>query len=155
MTDSQDWLDRYGAAHREVTWAPVYWAAVQLVVLGTVGLLWWLPVPAEFEAISPLMNWGSAFLMAAAVYYFIISVPLAIGMLPFLTGVAWFQVWLGDSGFSALRVASGFLLAGLIGLWLGHRNQRGVRPVLEDLQMMMIAPVWLLSVLYRRIGIPI
>ncbi|MDX1499349.1 MAG: hypothetical protein R3176_05600 [Woeseiaceae bacterium] len=155
MTDSHDWLDRYAAAHRQVTWAPVYWAAVQLVVLGTVGLLWLVPVPAEFESISPLMNWGSAFLMAAAVYYFILSVPLAIGMLPFLLGVAWFQVWLGDSVFSAPRVASGFLLGGLIGLWLGHRNQRGVRPVLEDLQMMMIAPAWLLSILYRRIGIPI
>ena len=51
-----------------------------LVVIGTVGLLWSLPVPDRFYAISPLVNWGSLFLMAATVYYFIISVPLAIGM---------------------------------------------------------------------------
>ena len=63
-----------------------------MVVLGTVGLLWTLPIPDEFFEISPLLNWGTAFLMAAAVYYFIISVSLAIGMLPFILGVAGVQV---------------------------------------------------------------
>lgn len=155
MTDSDSWLARYEAAHSDITWPPIYWLAVQMVVLGTVGLLWLLPIPAEFREISPLLNWGSAFLMASAVYYFIISVPLAIGMLPFVIGVASFQVWLGQSDYSATRVTSGLLAAGIIGLWLGHRNQRGFAPVLHDLQMMMIAPAWLLSVLYRKVGIPI
>ena len=67
------------------------WAdSVPMVVLGTVGLLWLLPTPDEFFNISPLLNWGSAFLMVTAVYYFIISVSLAIGMLPFILGVASF-----------------------------------------------------------------
>ena len=61
---------------------------VPMVVLGTVGLLWTLPIPDQFFEISPLLNWGTAFLMATAVYYFIISVSLAIGMLPFLLGIA-------------------------------------------------------------------
>jgi uncharacterized membrane protein YGL010W len=155
MTETDGWLARYEQSHSSVTYPFVYWAAVPLVVLGTVGLLWNLPVPDEFYEISPLLNWGSAFLMASAVYYFIISVPLAIGMLPFVIGIASFQLWLLQSDHSPLRVSAGLLTAGVIGLWLGHRNQRGLRPVLEDLQMMMIGPAWLLSVLYRRIGIPI
>ena len=76
-------------------------------------------------------------------------------MLPFVIGIASFQLWLLQSDYAPLRVSTGLLTAGVIGLWLGHRNQRGLRPVLEDLQMMMIGPAWLLSVLYRRIGIPI
>ena len=93
--------------------------------------------------------------MATAVYYFVISVPLALGMLPFVIGVASFHMWLDQSEFSALRVSSSLLAAGTIGLWLGHRNEGGLRPVIQDLQMMMIGPAWLLSVLYRRAGIPI
>jgi hypothetical protein len=47
------------------------------------------------------------------------------------------------------------LLAGMIGLWSGHDRRWSIRPLMQDLQLMMIGPVWLLSVLYRRIGIPI
>jgi len=155
MSETQDWLKRYEDAHSELTYPMLYWAAVPMVVLGTVGMFWTLPVPYEFYEISPLLNWGSAFLMAAAVYYFIISVSLAIGMLPFILGVAAWQVWLETSDFSPLRVSAGLLLAGVIGLWLGRRRQWSIRPVLHDLQLMMIGPAWLLSVLYRRIGIPI
>jgi len=155
MSETEDWLKRYEDAHSDLAYPVIYWAAVPMVVLGTVGLLWSLPVPDEFYDISPLLNWGSTFLMAATVYYFIISVPLAIGMLPFLLGVATSQVWLETSDYSPLRVSSGLLIAGIIGLWLGHRRQHAAGLVLQDLQLMMIGPAWLLSVLYRRIGIPI
>lgn len=155
MSETHKWLERYEQTHSDLAYPLVYWAAVPLVVLGTVGLLWLLPVPPEFFDISPLLNWGSAFLMAATVYYFIISVPLAIGMLPFVIGVASFQLWLGHSDYSPLRVATSLLVAGVIGFSLGHLNRGGLRAVVRDLQLMMIGPAWLLSVLYRRAGIPI
>lgn len=154
MNETDGWLQHYEDTHQDLTYPMVYWAAVPMVVIGTVGILWALPIPDQFFEISPLLNWGTAFLMATAVYYFIISVSLAIGMLPFLLGIAGIQNWLTMSEFSALRVSIGLLVAGIIGLWLGHRNQRSLRPVLRDLQLMMIGPAWLLSVLYRRIGIP-
>lgn len=155
MTESDGWLARYGRSHENLRYPYLYWVAVPMVVVGTVGLLWTVPVPEEFSDISPLLNWGSAFLMASAVYYFVISVPLAIGLLPFVVGVASLQVWLGDSDFSPLRVSAGLLSAGIIGLWLGHRDRGGIRSVVEDLQLMMIGPAWLLAALYRRVGIPI
>jgi len=154
MSETDGWLDRYEETHRDLTNPVVYWAAVPMVVLGTVGLFWALPIPDEFFEISPLLNWGTAFLMATAVYYFIISVSLAIGMLPFIIGIAAINMWLVESEFSHLYVSLGLLGAGIIGLWLGHRNENALRAVLQDLQFMMIGPAWLLSVLYRRIGIP-
>ena len=154
MSETDGWLQHYEDTHQDLTWPMVYWAAVPMVVVGTVGILWTLPIPDQFFEISPLLNWGTAFLMVTAVYYFIISVSLAIGMLPFLLGIAGIQTWLANSDFSALRVSIGLLVAGIIGLWLGHRDQGSLRPVIRDLQLMMIGPAWLLSVLYRRIGIP-
>ena len=154
MTETDGWLTRYEETHSDLTNPVVYWAAVPMVVLGTVGLLWTLPIPDEFFEISPLLNWGTAFLMATVMYYFIISLSLAIGMLPFIVGAAGIQPWLAQSELSPLRVSLGLLLAGIIGLWMGHRKQKSLRPILQDLQLMMIGPAWLLSVLYRRIGIP-
>ena len=154
MSETDGWLQRYEETHQDLTNPVVYWAAVPMVVVGTVGLLWTLPIPDEFFEISPLLNWGTAFLMATAVYYFIISVSLAIGMLPFIIGIAAVNAWLVHSDFSHLYVSLGLLVAGIIGLWLGHRNENALRAVFQDLQFMMIGPAWLLSVLYRRIGIP-
>ncbi len=154
MNETEDWLQRYELNHRDLTRPWIYWASVPMVVVGTVGLLWALPVPPEFHAISPLLNWGSAFLMVAAVYYFIISLSLAIGLLPFVLAVAFIHTWLPQTDYSPLRVSAGLLTAGIIGLWLGHRDERGFSPIFEDLQTVMIGPAWLLSMLYKRVGIP-
>jgi len=155
MTGIDNWLERYESEHEHLTNPVVYWAAVPMVVLGTVGVLWYLPIPAEFGEISPLLNWGSTFLMATAIYYFIISLSLAIGMLPFLLGLAAFHLWLAQLAYPALGVSVGLLAAGTVGLWLGRRGPGSFRGVLQDFQLMMIGPAWLLSLIYRRFGIPI
>jgi uncharacterized membrane protein YGL010W len=154
MADTDKWLDDYGKSHRNIRYPPVYWACVPMLVVGVVGLLWAMPVPEAFLAISPALNWATAFLLAAVVYYFIISMPLAIGMLPFLAAVVTFELWLQHSQYSALRAAAGLTLASVVGLYLGRRENSGFKAVLEDVQLLMIAPFWLLSLLYRRLGIP-
>jgi uncharacterized membrane protein YGL010W len=154
MSETDSWLQRYEQNHKDLTNPWVYWAAVPMVVIGTVGLLWYLPIPVEFYEISPLLNWGSAFLIAATIYYFIISLSIAIGMLPFMLGLASLHIWLTQSQYPALGVSMGLLVAGTVGLWLGRRGTGGFLAVLQDLQLMMIGPAWLLSVLYRRFGIP-
>ncbi len=154
MSETHGWLERYEKNHGDLGNPVVYWAAVPMVVVGTVGLFWYLPIPEEFAKISPLLNWSSAFLMATAIYYFIISLSLAIGMLPFLLGLAALQLWLAASEYPALGVSTGLTVAGIVGLALGRRGHGGVLAVLQDLQLMMIGPAWLLSVIYRRFGIP-
>lgn len=154
IPESETWLAEYGQRAAPVRFRLLYWLAVVAVIPATVGILWSLPVPDEFLDISPVLNWGSAFLMAAVVYYFIISMPLAIGMLPLTLGVAFLQMWLARSGIGLLGASLALYLAGLGGLYLGHFGAGGWRAVFRDVQLMMIAPLWLLSRLYQRLGIP-
>lgn len=156
MTDIDEWLARYDREHRGLP--PAFYVSALGIVFGTVGLLWALPVPEEFYRISPFLNWGSTFLMATAVYYFIISLSLAIGLLPFVVGLAAFQFWMTTSGHSTLQLSISLLGLGIAGLWLSHRRRGGttaVVAVIKDLQHMMIAPAWMLSRIYRWIGIPV
>lgn len=155
MSESNEWLARFEQTHDDLRNPVVYWIAITMVVVGMIGLLWTLPAPTEFHNISPLLNWGSAFLMATTIYYFIISLSLAIGMLPFLLGLAAIQLWLANSGYPAPGMNGGLLVAGIFGLWLGRRGPGSLRAVFQDLQLMMIGPTWLLSVIYRRLGIPV
>jgi hypothetical protein len=152
VTDIDDWLSRYEKTHDDLDSPVVYWAAIPMVIVGMTGLLWALPAPDEFFKISPLLNWGSAFLMVTAIYYFIISLAIAIGLLPFLLGLAAIQMWLTNHGFPVNSVAIGLLVAGIVGLALGRNGSP--RAVVQDLQLIMIGPAWLLSVLYKRFGIP-
>ncbi len=154
MSEIENWLERYEQSHQDLHNPVVYWAAVPMLVLGTVGVLWALPVPVQFFEISPLLNWGSAFLMATAIYYFIISLSLAIGMLPFLLGIAALHMWLIDSPWPQLGASVGLLVAGTVGLWLGRRGKGGLWAIVQDLQLMMIGPLWLLSVIYTRFRVP-
>ncbi len=154
MSEIDSWLERYARNHEDLANPVVYWAAVPMIVLGTIGVLWYLPVPMEFQEISPLLNWGSAFLMATAIYYFIISLSLAIGMLPFLLGLAAIHAWLAGSAYPQLGVSVALLVAGTTGLGLGRRGQGGLGAIVQDFQLVMIGPVWLLSVLYRHFRVP-
>jgi hypothetical protein len=136
---------QYPIAHR---------ISVIVSVSGLVGLLWALPVPDAFREISPLLNWGTAFVMAAIVYYFIIATALAIGMLPFAVGLAACTLRLERSHTTLELVAAIALLAGIAGLVLCRQAKGRTAALMTDIQLMMIGPVWQLSRLYKRLGIP-
>jgi uncharacterized membrane protein YGL010W len=155
MPETDRWLTEYGDSHRNVVFPPLFWVSVPVLVLGTVGFFWSLPIPAAFADISPVLNWGTAFLMAAVVYYFIISVSLAIGILPIILGITAFEMWLQNSGLPLRQVSAGLILGGIVGLYLGHYPRGGTSAVVRDIQLMMIAPLWVLAKIYRRLGIPL
>ena len=155
MPEAADrWLIEYGNSHRDLGYPGIYWLSVILLVVTTVGIFSLLPVPDEFVRISPALNWATAFLMVAVVYYFIISISLAIGMLPFVLGLATLQIWLAHSSLPRERIVTVLFLASIAGLFAGHYSRGGLRAVVVDIQMMMIAPLWILSRIYRSFGIP-
>lgn len=154
MRTADHWLNEYAESHTHRANAALHWVCVPLIVASLIGLLWSLPVPRAFSDSSPALNWGTLFLMAAVVYYFIMSISLAFGMLPFVVAIVAAVAWL-DSLPAPLWLTSGgvFLLAWL-GQFVGHWIE-GKRPsFFKDLQFLMIGPLWLLATIYRRFGIP-
>ncbi len=154
MTDTDIWLSEFGERQDKVRNPTIFWLSMLLVLNGIIGILWSLPVPFEFERISPFLNWGSALLMASIVYYFIISLPLGFGMLPFMFGVAATETWLSGQAIQLEYASSVMVGSGIAGLSIGHYAGGGIRAVLRDVQLIMIAPLWLLSDIYKRLGIP-
>ncbi|MEQ8205273.1 MAG: hypothetical protein RIA65_03785, partial [Woeseia sp.] len=126
MSDTDQWLERYARNQRDIRFRPAHRLAAGLLVLGLVAMLSALPVPKALYAISPLLNWGSVFLMASLVYYFIISVPLAIGMLPINAAIMAFQFWLGTTDNWQRPFAALMTLTGVACLYLGHYGNCGL-----------------------------
>jgi len=110
-------------------------------------------VPQAFGEISPAMNWGMLFLMAAIVYYFILSPALALGMVLVTAGFVLALWWLDSFSMPLWQISVAIFVAAWIGQFIGHAVE-GKRPsFFQDLQFLMIGPLWLLSFIYRRLGI--
>lgn len=148
-----DWLNEYAESHQNPLNKRIHWICVPLIALSLIGMLWDLPVPAPFTDISPAMNWGMLFMMASIVYYFILSPALAIGMVAIMALFA-IVLWQLDSFDTPLWLICVvvFVLA-WIGQFVGHVAE-GKRPsFFKDVQFLMIGPLWLMSFVYRRLGI--
>ncbi len=153
MRPVQDWLDEYGESHVNAINKTLHWICVPLIVLSLIGALWSLPVPAAFVEISPLMNWGILFILASIVYYFIMSIPLALGMLLLMMPTIALFNWTASLQVPLWLLSLTVFVVAWIGQFIGHLYE-GKRPsFLKDLQFLMIGPIWLLGFVYRRLGI--
>lgn len=154
MSHADHWLAAYDIGHSKLSNRVLHWACSPIFVSSIVGLLWSLPTPEIFDRSSQILNWGTLFVMATIVYYFIMSISLAIGVLPFifalLSGIAWIDrletpLWLISLTCFALASA---------GQFVGHMLEGGKASLIRDLHYAAIAPLWTLAALYRRLGIP-
>lgn len=157
MSRLQKLLDEYGESHQNPVNKRVHWICVPAIIVSLLGLIWSIPVT---EAMSQMniagipMNWATLFIAFAMIYYFTLSVQLAIGMLLVVF----------------LLAGTGYLLATLIPLplwgtslllftlaWIGqfwgHKIEGKKPSFLKDLQFLLIGPVWLLNMIYQRLGI--
>lgn len=154
MNDSERWLTLYETDRRHAANKALHYFCVPAAVIGLIGLLWSVPVPAAWQQSAGALNWGTVFLMATLVYYFILSFSLAIGILPFVVAVVGIVAWM-DSLPAPLWLPSGtLLLLALAGQSLGHWIERRRTCVVKDLQYLMIGPLWLLASFFRRVRIP-
>ena len=149
MRTAQEWLDAYGDSHRNPVNKKIHWFCIPWIMVSVLGLL--ASIPSPFA--HPWMHWGTVVLMVAVAYYGMLSAPLAIGM-ALIGSVMLGVVHVLDKlpmplWSSSLAI---FVLA-WIGQFIGHKIEGKKPSFFEDLQFLMIGPMWLLADLYRRMGI--
>src|ERR1043165_5728129 len=154
MKTVDQWLDEYGASHQNPANKLLHWICVPVIVISLVGLLWYLPVPDALRAISPLLNWGTVLLVAAVLYYVAMSWSLGLGMALFVVAVLASVTWLQTLPWPLWILCVVLFVVAWVGQFIGHHYE-GKRPsFLQDLQFLLIGPLWLLSFVYRKLRIP-
>jgi uncharacterized membrane protein YGL010W len=154
MRTAQAWLDEYGSSHRNPTNEALHWVCVQVILWCVLGLLWIAPFPAAIRAAVPFANWATLITLLAVIYYGLLSVPLALGILPLLAAMLYSIDALSRNSVIPLWLlcVSLFVLA-WIGQFIGHAIEKKRPSFFKDLQFLMIGPLWLLANVYRRFGI--
>lgn len=148
------WLEAYGDSHQNATNKAIHWICVPLIVLSLVGLLWSIPVPDAFASISPWLNWASVSLLAALIYYFFLSPSLGIGLLVFGVALLALTAWLDQLATPLWAISAAIFIAAWIGQFIGHILEGKKPSFFEDLQFLLIGPMWLLAFVYRQLKIP-
>jgi len=150
MTEMDKWLKNYSQSRQNIRYPVIYWTSVLIFLISFVGILWTIEKPQEFVVISPILNWGVLFLMAAIIYYFIISIALGLGMIPFIMMVIGFFLWLENTDYSIITTSIGFNMISLFGLYQGRQRANNIESLLDDIQMIIIGPICMLSELIKK-----
>lgn len=154
MRTVDQWLNEYGDSHRNPTNKSLHWVCVPLILWCVIGLLWITPFPSAIRETVPLANWATLVVAAGFVYYLLLSVPLALGILPVLLLMLWsLDVLSHMSSVPLWMIFAGLFVLAWIGQFIGHAIE-GKRPsFFQDIQFLMIGPLWLAADMYRRLGL--
>ncbi|MDA2937419.1 DUF962 domain-containing protein [Acidobacteria bacterium AH-259-A15] len=153
MKSISQWLGEYQESHQNRINKNIHWVCVPAIMFSVIGLLWSIPVPEYFEGYA-FANWASIILMLWLMYYALLSRSLALGMVLVLGGMLFGNYLLDRYVHTPLWMISGLIFAvAWIGQFVGHVIE-GQRPsFFKDLQFLLIGPAWLLSFVFRRLGI--
>ena len=152
MRPVQSWLDEYGESHRNPVNKSLHWICVPLILLSLVGLLWSIPVPQVFARLSPLLNWGVLFMIAALLYYYALAWRLALGMTVVVLVIIATVGGVEQLPAPLWLVSLGVFVIAWIGQFIGHKIEGRKPSFLKDIQFLLIGPLWLLAFLYRRVN---
>ena len=154
MKPAQLWLDEYGESHQHPLNERIHWVCVPLIMLSLVALLSLLPLKLNFLNQYPNINhWGFALVVFVSIYYFFLSIPLFAGMISVSVLLLFGVEWLASLPFPLWQTALAIFVVAWIGQFYGHKVEGKKPSFFKDVQFLLIGPLWLLSKLYRHLGI--
>ena len=146
------WLSEYGESHQNPTNKLIHWICVPVILWCVLALLWLVPL-----GLSGWINGATVLIALSILFYLRLSLTLAIGMT--LIGAISVILIVGYLRTSPSLPLWGFALLLFVVAWVGQfigHHIEGKKPsFFKDVQFLLIGPAWLLSFVYKKVGIPI
>jgi uncharacterized membrane protein YGL010W len=155
MRTLNQWLDEYGESHTNETNKLIHWICVPAIFFSITGLLYCIKLP-WFISETLQLNVAIIVLLLTTIYYLALSIPIGIGMLLF--GIFCLTLCYAAETFLALPLWAFCIIifiAAWIGQFYGHKVEGKKPSFLKDIQFLLIGPMWLMSFVYKKMGIPL
>ncbi len=154
MKPIQEWLDAYGVSHQNKTNKLIHWICVPAIMFSIFGLIMCIPFPVEK---SLLLNWSSVVILFVLLFYLRLSFPLFVGFILIGALIIWGNYSLllfFQHATTHLAIFSAVIFAiAWVFQFIGHHIEGAKPSFLEDLQFLLIGPLWLLHFIYKKLGI--
>lgn len=133
-------LGRYGESHRHPLNETIHMVCIPAIMFSLLGLLW---------AVHPVI--ALLTVAAALAYYFTLSRPFTLGM-GAMAALMLAVLSLIPSGM-VLPVSIGVFVLAWVGQFIGHHIEGKKPSFFEDLRFLLIGPLFVLAILYRRLNL--
>jgi uncharacterized membrane protein YGL010W len=132
-------LDHYGESHQHPGNELIHYVAIPLIVFSLIGLLQWAHPYLAMAAIA-----GSIMYYARLSNVFMICMALMGALCLYLAGLL---------GSALLPVSIGVFVVSWIFQFIGHKLEGKKPSFLEDLQYLLVGPLFVLSKLFLKLGV--
>ncbi|MGY0219092.1 Mpo1 family 2-hydroxy fatty acid dioxygenase [Endozoicomonadaceae bacterium StTr2] len=139
MRTLEQWFEAYGSSHRNAVNKAIHWVCVPVIVFSILGMLWaWQP-------------WLAMALIAISLMFYIrLSLRLTLamgGLLAICIGVGYVIEPV------LFLVCSVLFVLAWVGQFIGHHIEGKKPSFFEDIQFLLIGPLWVIAFLFRKFGI--
>lgn len=131
-------LAHYGQSHRNPVNELIHCIAIPLIVLSLLGLLY---------AVHPWLAYAAV--LASLVYYARLSAVFLVSM-AVVSAIG--LVLVRAMGPAVLAISAAIFVLAWIAQFVGHRIEGRKPSFFEDLQYLLVGPLFVLSVLFRKLG---
>jgi len=159
MKSIEQLIEEYGESHQNSTNKAIHWICVPLIMLSLLALISMIPFPIHDITLFSIngekvfLNWTIIFLLFAVIFYLRLSISIAVGMLFIAIGMIASINWIELFDPTIWRLSLSIFVIAWIGQFIGHKIEGKKPSFFEDLQFLLIGPAWLLSFIYKKIGI--
>jgi uncharacterized membrane protein YGL010W len=154
MKSIQQWLGEYGESHQHETNKTVHWICVPIIFFSITGMLYCVKLPFSLGGFP--VNLAMIMMLLAVIYYVSLSRTLWVGLLLFALACLGLCRLVENSGIVPLWLLCVILfVSAWIGQFYGHHVEGKKPSFFKDLQFLLIGPAWLMSFIYKKLGIGI
>ena len=154
MKTIHQWLGEYGESHQDHTNKTIHWICVPAIFFSITGLLYGIKLPVVISGIQ--LNVAMIILALVTIYYITLSKTLWIGLFLFAVLCLWLCYFIELANFIQLWLFCLIIfVVAWIGQFYGHKVEGKKPSFLKDIQFLMIGPAWLMSFIYKKMGIRI
>lgn len=151
---ADQWFAEYGESHQSHANELIHWICVPLIFFSVLGFVWEIPVSEAWEKAMPWFNWSIVAIALATLFYAWLSLSLAVGLLAFMTLCQTVHVQIEmRTAWPVWQVCLAIFILAWIGQFIGHKIEGKKPSFLKDVVFLLIGPAWLLSMVYKKIGL--
>ena len=154
MKTIYDWLDAYGESHQNKTNKKIHWICVPLIMFSLLGILSLVKFSIPNENFC--INIAHILIFLAILFYIRLSLSITIGMI-FISLINLYVIYQFELLFfsknTLFLIYLVIFIIAWIGQFIGHKIEGKKPSFFDDLKFLLIGPAWLLSFIYKKIGI--
>ena len=147
------WLDAYGESHQNTVNEILHVICVPVIVMCVLSFFSLVPWQVPF---LPQLDLANLLVGATFVYYARLSWRLALALLPVFVvlflGVDALKAWAAHGGPAVWQSTVGLFVLAWIGQFIGHAVEGKKPSFFQDVQFLLIGPIWLAAQGFKRLG---